>query len=199
MTKLKLTLAFALSIFLTSFIAESLPSSKKFNDLLNEAKMNFSKPKGFEETIVIVNKQQNYDYAIKSSTSPFEIRYIIKPLGNLYKEYERKEKTRKPGEANLNPNTFHATILQSTIYNISGGTADIIEMDKQLAKKEFNADWAATAFVMLDKEFGQDYKFCLVSALHKDNVGDAYCFYIANTKETLDSLAQPAFHGLKFK
>jgi hypothetical protein len=49
------------------------------------------------------------------------------------------------------------------------------------------------------KEFGQYYKYCLLITIHKDNVGDAYCFYLTNTQEGFTKNLQASFHSLKFK
>jgi hypothetical protein len=49
------------------------------------------------------------------------------------------------------------------------------------------------------KEFGQNYKYCMLVALHKSNIGDAYYFYLSDTKDDFNNNMDPAFHSLKFK
>ncbi|WP_169817148.1 hypothetical protein [Flavobacterium glycines] len=48
------------------------------------------------------------------------------------------------------------------------------------------------------KEFGQDYKYCMIIAIHKDDAADAYYFYLADDQQTLKEQMQAVFHSLKF-
>jgi hypothetical protein len=198
MKKIKLLGTGFLSLFMTSFTSERIP--KTFTDLLERANMTFQKPAELEETKIIENRQMNYEYAIKYPKKKFEVRYAIRPLDNLIREYEEKEKNKNPGDINIHPNQLYSSLLQVTTLNISGGQLpEIIEFEKEAVKQEFNADWGATTFVEVGKEFGQDYKYCMIVAIHKDNVADAYYFYLSDTKDGFDELMMPPFHSLKFK
>ncbi|MBK8343209.1 MAG: hypothetical protein IPL12_07700 [Bacteroidetes bacterium] len=44
----------------------------------------------------------------------FEVRYAIRPLDTLLREYTEKEKNKQPGDINLNPNNLYATLLKAT-------------------------------------------------------------------------------------
>lgn len=198
MYQIKKTVAGLLTLVLMSFSADNLP--KKFSDLLDRAQMTFIAPEGLKSTRIIENRQMNYEYALKYPATDFEVRYAVRPLDYLLKDYEQKEKNKKPGDINIHPNKFYNTSLQATILNISGGQMpEIKAFDKHAVKQEFNADWGALAFFETGKEFGQDYKYCLVVAIHKDDVADAYFFYLAKSQDRFDELMQPAFHSLKFK
>ena len=187
-----------LFVVLTSFNSDNLP--KTFTDLLDRATMKFEKPSNFGEIKTVENRQMNYEYAIKHTNKKFEVRYAIRPLDNLLKDYAEKEKKKKKGDMNINPNNLYNSFLQATVLNISGGQLpEFTEFGKESVKKEFNADWGATTFVNVEKEFGQDYKYCMIVALHKDNFGDAYIFYLSDTQDGFDELMSPAFHSLKFK
>lgn len=184
-----------LTLMLTSFILNILP--KEFTELLGRANMVFETPKEFQETKIIENQQMNYEYAIKSSKKNFEIRFAIRPLDSTLKEYQ--EKKNKKGNIIIDPNKIYSTSYVATILNITGGHLSKINVfDKGAVKQEFNADWGATTFVEVSKEFGQDYKYCMFVTIHKDNFGDAYIFFLSDSKEDFDELAQPAFHALKF-
>lgn len=187
-----------LFLVLTSFSSDNLP--KTFTDLLDRANLTFQMPTGFEETKTIENRQMNYEYAVKHPKKKFEVRYAIRPLDNLIRDYEEKEKNKKPGDINIHPNKLYSSLLQVTTLNISGGQLpEITVFDKQAVKQEFNADWGATTFVEVGKEFGQKYKYCMIVAIHKDNFADAYFFYLSDSKDGFDELMNPAFHSLKFK
>ena len=187
-----------LLLVLTSFTSDNLP--KTFTDLLDRANLTFQKPAGLEETKTIENRQMNYEYAIKYLKKKFEVRYAIRPLDDLLRDYKEKEKNKKPGDINIHPNKLYSSLLQVTTLNISGGQLpEVTLFDKQAVKQEFNADWGATTFVEVGEEFGQKYKYCMIVAIHKDNLGDAYFFYLSDSKDGFDELMNPAFHSLKFK
>jgi hypothetical protein len=187
-----------LLLVLTSFTSDNLP--KKFTDLLERANLIFEKPAGLEETKIIQNRQMNYEYAVKYPKNNFEVRYAIRPLDKLLHYYEEMEKNKKPGDENIHPNKLYSKLLQVTTLNISDGQLpEITVFDKDAAKEEFNADWGATTFVEVGKEFGQKYKYCMIVAIHKDNSGDAYFFYLSDTKDGFKELMNAAFYSLKFK
>ncbi|WP_298146309.1 hypothetical protein [Flavobacterium sp.] len=187
-----------LLLILTSFSSDKLP--KTFTDLLDRGNLTFQKPTGLEETQIIKNLEMNYEYAIKYPQRKFEVRYAIRPLDNLIRDYNEKEKKKNRGEINIHPNKLYSSLLQVTTLNISGGQLpELTVFDKHAVKQEFNADWGATTFVEVGKEFGQEYKYCMIVAIHKDNCADAYFFYLSDTKDGYDELMDPAFHSLKFK
>lgn len=171
-----------------------------FKRQLEDSAMMFEMPKGFVETSVIANKQMSYDYAIKHESKQFEVRFAIRPLTNLIKTYQEQEKSKKPGDVNIHPNRFYATSFQATVLNISGGLMpQLRQFPKQAIKSEFNAEWGATTFCEVAKEFGQNYKYCMVVAIHKDDLADAYYFYLSDKQETISQFIEPVFHCLKFK
>jgi hypothetical protein len=198
MNKIKTFSTGLLLLVLTSFTSDNLP--KTFSDLLDRANLTFQNPTEFIETNIIENQQMNYEYALKHPQRKFEVRYAIRPLDNLLSDYEEKEKNKKPGDINIHPNKFYLSLLQATTLNISGGQLpEVTVFDQQAVKQEFNADWGATTFVEVGKEFGQNYKYCMIVAIHKDNFADAYFFYLSDTKDGFGELMDPAFHSLKFK
>ena len=185
-------------ILLTNFTISDLP--KEFVELLDRAKMKFTEPNGYKRNDPIENEQMNYELAYKHSNKRFEVRYAIRPMDNLLKEYNAREKNKNKGDINIHPNKWYKNVFEATILNISGGQLPEYSIfDKEAVKKEFNADWGATVGVTVGKEFGQDYKYCLVVFIHKDNLGDAYVFYLYDDKDLIGEEMMPIFHSLKFK
>lgn len=197
MTRLQLALVGLLFLGLASFQENKLP--KTFTKLLDRGKMTFSKPFGLTEVATIDNDQMNYEYALKYPDKNFEVRYAIRPLDIFMKEYQESIKNKKEGESILHPNKYYSPSLQATVLNISGGQLpNISQFDKEAVKNEFNADWGATTFVTVGEEFGQSYKYCVVVAIHKDDIGDAYIFFLSDTKVDFEKNMQTAFHSLRF-
>ena len=185
-------------LVLTSFTTEKTTS--EFQKKLLEAKMNFEMPQNFKEVPIIANMQMNYDYAIKHVEKDFEVRFALHPLVDRLKDYNEKEKNKQPGEINRSPNKLYQGSFVAIAFNISGGKMlkGSSTFPPEAIKAEFNADWGAMTMVEAGKEFGQDYKYCVMVAIHKDDVADAYYFYLANDQQTIKEQMQPVFHSLKF-
>lgn len=198
MSKIKFFITGLCFVILTSFTSDNLP--KKFTDLLDRAAMTFDKPSEYSETHPINNEQVKYEYAIVNDAKDFEIRYAIRPLDEMLKNYNEREKNEKAGDVNIHPSKLYAASFQAIVINVSGGKMTKISPFKtEAVKKEFNADWGAITMVEVGKEFGQNYKYCFLVAIHKDNIADAYCFYLSNTKESITKNMQASFHSLRFK
>ena len=198
MHKIKLIITATLLLGLTSFKPENLPPT--FISVLASGKLTFEKPSDFKEVKIIENRQMNYEYAIKHPKKNFEVRYAIRPLDELMRQYEENMKNKGPDDVYISPNNLYATLFQVTALNISGGQdPNIIEFNEEAVKNEFNADWGATTIVEVGKEFGQKYKYCMLVAIHKDNCADAYYFYLSDNKEQIGELMDPAFHSMKFQ
>jgi len=188
------TFVFLLIILNFSAIGQDI---KEFKSLLGECGMNVNIPAGFIEAKIIENGDMNYEYAIKYPNKEFELRYAIRPI--RYKKYANDTvKNEMEGQRPFR-NSSYGTILQTIVLNITGGVDyEIRAFDKNAVKKEFNADWGATTFVELKSDFGKGYKYCMIVTIHKDDVADAYYFYLSNTKENFSKNEGPLFHTLRF-
>ncbi|HTE01518.1 MAG TPA: hypothetical protein VK668_19660 [Mucilaginibacter sp.] len=199
MHKLKYLGIALLFISISSFKVDDLPPG--FTDLLTRSQMTFTSPEEYTEVPFVKNGQMNYEYALKNHTKTFEVRYTVRPLDSLLKKFETMEKNKQPGDVNLSPNKFYYPAFIAIMTNIAGGKpmGRINEFDKTSVKNEFNADWGAINICEPVGEFGKGYKFCVGVALHKDNIGDAYYFYLTDNREDFQTLMPTIFHVLKFK
>jgi hypothetical protein len=187
-------------ILLFSFRSDSLP--KEFSSLLARAKLIFTATEGMTATKCIENEQMNYEYALKYNDKNFEVRYAIRPMDSLLAQYDRGKKN---GDLVIHPNKLGISLFEATLLNIGIGGENSGELpkysffDSAAVKSEFNADWGATAFVNIGKQFGgKKYKYCMVIFIHKDFVGDAYFFYVSDKKEGMSDLMEKPFHSLRF-
>lgn len=172
------TVALAITGFSQNSTNTDTTTSWSFESLLDSNNMTFEPPKGFIETEPIENGQMNYEKAYKHPTKRFEVRYAIRnhDFG------------------------FYEQMFQMTVLNISGGQLpEYSQFGTEAVKSEFGADAGATVMVQVGKEFGQDYKYCLVVYIFKKGVGDGYIFYMADDNEIISDLMMPIFHALKFK
>lgn len=157
-------------------------------------------PEDMIETPCFENVQMNYEYAVKYKEQEFETRFAIRPLDSLIVRYERE------GKHGVHPNNFGDMSFRAVLMNIaiggpqSGMMPEIYYFDSSDVKKEFKADWGAFAMVMTGKEFGGTaYKYCAAVAIHKDNLGDAYIFFLSDKEEGMLEKMRSSYYALKFK
>ena len=193
-----------MGIIVCSFVSDNLP--KDFKAVLERAHLSFEAPSGYASTKVIANDQVAYDYALKlkDPDKKFEVSYLIMPLDSMLIEY--KESLKDTSKTMIDPNTLYEKMMLVIALNAGGGTMpadgnmpEIQPFDSAAVKNEFNADWGGAVFITLGKEFGQNYTACMIVGIHKNNVADAYYFYLAEEKSDIPDLMKGPFHSLKFK
>ena len=192
---------FALAIVffaLTSFGQPDLP--KSFTDLLSRGDMMFETPDSMVSTPVIPNRPMAYNYALKYPAKNFEVRFAVRPTDEMWKQFKLTENDKKKDNVNYNPDSAYMSAFQTTLLNISATSElpKITDFEKNAVKEEFGADWGGTAFVYPSKLFGQNYKYCMVVCIHKNHAGDAFIFFLSDSKDGFNELVLPAFHALKF-
>ena len=66
---------------------------------------------------------------------------------------------------------------------------------------EFNAHAGGSAFVSVNSAFGKGYSYCMINAIHRVNIADAFIFYLFNDRmEIQNTMNRPdVYHALKFK
>jgi hypothetical protein len=173
------------SLILVTIIA-IIANAQTFDQLLNQTNMQFSIPPSFEAVSIINNPDVNYDFAIKSATAPLEIRYRIWPV-----DMEQK-----------NLNSIYEAVFITMGLNISNGKMIKSQpYPPESVKAEFGADAGRSGVVPIGSEFGKGYRFCLISVIHKDNVADAYVFYLYNDQRTIMGAltTDNIYHALKFE
>ena len=156
--------------------------SQNFHGLLKKHSMQFALPPGFEVTPVVDNGDVVYDYAVRSKTKHLEIRYRIWPIDE-------------------NPCDFEAMAITMGLNISDGNIMQTKHYPRQDVKAEFGADDGLAGMVRVDSDFGKGYKVCSISVIHKDNVADAYVFFLADDPKTLLSafFDEKAYHALRFR
>lgn len=171
-----------------------------FDSLLMRAHLVFEAPKDFIPTEPIENGQMNWEASYKHPTLDFEVRYAIRPMDVLLEEYAGFEREKKEGDILIHPNSLFASLYKVTLLNISGGQmVRHSEFHPEAVREEFNADWGAVAGTTTGAEFGQGYEYCLFVMLHKQNLGEAYIFFMADDSDLILKEMEPIFHNLRFR
>jgi hypothetical protein len=200
MKKLTLLSTVLLFILLTALRADNLPAL--FSNRLNRAQLTFTSPDQYKAVPIISNGQMHYEYALKHPDKNFEVRYAVAPLDSLFIQFEAMQKDKNSVSANMiGPNKLYYGAFLTTMINISNGTKQptIQEYPVEAVKHDFNADWGAFSFCYVGGEFGKGYKYCMGVALHKDNLADAYYFYLTNNTDDFQTTLVPIFYAMKFK
>lgn len=171
-----------------------------FDTLLQRSKMVFDFPQDFIPTEPIENRQMNWEASFRHPDKDFAVRYALRPLDNAMAEYEEHLRTQNQGDVFIHPNKWYLSLFQSTLLNISGGELpEIGPFPEAAVREEFNADWGGAAAVPCGPEFAHGYAYCLAICLHKDDVGDAYIFFMGNDMETISNEMNGIFHALRFQ
>jgi hypothetical protein len=169
----------------------------EFMSTLKDCGMNLNIPSGFIESKVISNDDMGYEYAVKYPDKDFELRYAVRPI--RYKIYANDTIRKDMEDQRAFRNSAYATIFETVMLNITGGVEyEVQAFDVSAVKKEFNADCGATSFVELKSDFGKGFKYCMMVTIHKDDVADAYYFYLSNSKDKFSENMKPLFHTLQF-
>jgi hypothetical protein len=167
--------------------SQSLPP--EFARLIHANALRFALPPGFSPTPIVVNEDVVYDFAVKSKTKKLEIRYHIWPL----------KPSSQSGEVDIN--SLHQAMLLSMVLNISNGKRGSVQAyPEESVREEFGADAGATTMISCDSDFGKGYSKCLISMIHKDNIADAYVFFLSDDPQVVGEaiMTDKTYHALRF-
>ena len=177
-------LQIAALLFVTSMTLEAQAVTRSPKSPFQPPSMNFTLPPGFVPTAVAKNPDVLYDYAIRPDSGNLEIRYRIWP--------EEKGRTSVPLDM----------MVRTMALNIGNGKAvEPQYATAEDARKEFNADAGCAVVVPVDSDFGKGYKYCLIWAVRKNGVGDAYIFFLYSESVMIANLfwKTDALHALRFQ
>lgn len=148
--------------------AQKIDQSAHFQELLLACQLEFLAPldAGYKDVSVLRNSVQNYDFAIRSRKEKLEIRYLLEP----YQE-------NNPGFE-----TPHIRSIQKLMH-LASNEQDFVmtglDVDPELLKEHFNADWGKIFFFRPKLRFC-NYQHVKMLSLFKEGQGMAYIFFLFN-------------------
>lgn len=196
------TAAFIAGLFLTAATAWAFARPPaEFASEMDRAHMVFSMPDSVTEVPVFANGQMHFEYALRTADS-LEIRYSIHPLDSEVLAYKAFLAHPKPGQKEVDPNKLYKVIFQTVLMNVSqemGKFRPVKEFDSAAVTNEFHADWGAFTPITPKGKFGEGYRYCLALAIHKNDLADAYVFFLANDPNKFRHWLPTFFYCLRFQ
>jgi hypothetical protein len=177
-------------VYIIGFRGRAQTTSTDFAKLVRSTGMRFAVPTGYDTAQVRTNGDVLYDFAIISKTRKLEIRYRVLPI------------QRVADEARSEANAIYSGMLITMGLNISGGQDPPYQAyPPGSVREEFGADAGATSFISCNSEFGAGYAKCLISVIHKEDVADAYAFFLFDDMQVLQTVltTDDVYHALRFQ
>jgi len=188
-----LVLLVAASGLATATTGGTEPARGLFEQLVDEAGLQFTPPPGFTDLNPETNPVLPYERALRHDSGQLEIRYIIRPLGRISIDYE------DPHNAAHEPNHLFPLLFESLINALSsGGNTPNKEYPPEQATELFNAGWAAAAVFDVNPDFSDRYSQALMIGMHKDNRADAYTVFLYNEYAAVKETIQDVRSNLSF-
>ena len=177
------------------------PAEKEgdFSLMLKKAKMKFVLPPEYIAADVVPDEQQNYHHAIRHRSLKMEVRYYIDPL-----DMAAYRRSLEPGSniRLVNPNNLHGMVTQTIVENLTG-TSKVRSagtFPPAAVKNEFGADWGASYLLMpVTGKFGAGFKLVSLVVLHREDVADAYIFFLFDDFTVYQQQMRNFFYALRFE
>lgn len=169
----------------------TVPAS--FEELAAGVGLSYTRPQGFDDTLVSVNPLWSYEHAVRNGAGDMEIRYVVRPIERMEIAYD------DPHSNAPEPNHIFPMLFQTLIGLLSDGKhTPSREYPPEQARSLFNAEWAAAALFDVDPRFNTDHKLALMIALHKTDLADAYVIYLFDDYKGAKPLIDASLGTLKF-
>jgi len=199
----KYFIAIALMGIIYTAKSQNVKPPESFEKTIENNGLMLDQPVGFVKTEPIKNTGMMYEYAIIDTAKHIEIRYAVRSLIERVKEYKKWQETKKEGEIRTDPNRMVNASIMAIGMNIANDFTKppaIQQFPAESVKKDFNADAGFFTVITPTKNFGKNYKFCMMVAIHKEGIADAYTFILSDDMENIKKYITPViFNALRFK
>jgi hypothetical protein len=171
--------------------------SKQFNEfsqLLAQANVTFTFPKGFKEIPAVNNEDFSFDYAMEIPGQEFEIWFQVKSLKQNWLSYERNHEQENPDSSYLKMGKAQAAAFTGEMDNfIRAIPANVLARYRADAGKSYLLN-------LLDLPETKHYKYALLITLQRNHTGTimAVCFTNEKDPEFFKNIDK-ASNSLQFK
>ncbi len=175
----------------TAAAREKATAPAGFDRLLEEADVELAIPADWREMPPPANDLFDFDRAWTSPDGRCEIRIAVRPIARMVIDYE------DPHSAAPDPNDIHPLVFTAMIGQFARqGEMPARDLPRSMARKAFNADWAALAAFGADPALNTRHSEALLLALHKSHTADVYILFLyddpARAREMLKQVLKVA-------
>ena len=177
---------------LTPAAQDAAPVS--FDRLMKEAGIVLSLPEGWKAVTPPSNPWFDFDRAWKSPDGTMEIRLAVRPIARMVLDYE------DPHSSAPDPNDMHGLMFTAMIGQFARqGEMPSRDLPRALARKTFNADWAAMAAFGADPALNTQHREGMLLALHKHRTADVFVLFLYDDPERSKPLLKDLLKVVRFK
>ncbi len=150
---------------------------KAFSQLLAQAHVTFTFPKGFREIPAVNNEDFSFDYALEIPGREFEIWFEVKSLSENWHSYERNHEQEYPDSSYLKRGKALAT-------NFTGETINFVREIPANVLARYRADAGKSYLLnLLDMPETKSYKYALLITLQRNHIGTITAVCFTNEKD----------------
>ena len=172
---------------------------KEFLQLLAQANVSFTFPKGFKEIPATNNEDFSFDYAMEMPGKDFEVWFQVKSQKENWASYERSKNDK--GRQLANPDSLYGDIGKAHAIALTGDNNYFIRNMPQNVLDRYNADAGKSYLLnLLDLPATKHYKYALLITLLRSHTGIILMVCFANEKDPeFFKNIDKASNSLKFK
>jgi hypothetical protein len=169
---------------------------------LDDAKLAFQMPPGFELLPVRPNRHVGHTFAMRSADGSLEVRYHVLVHADVARQLADLKKSDDAGHqtVTVDSNALGGANFMVNMLNVCAEAPDEPTTFSTLAVAlEFHASHGETLSCPVKKDFGGKYRFMTAWSLHQDDAGDVTAMVLFNDRKKSAVQFDQTFHALRFK
>ncbi|ABZ92682.1 Hypothetical lipoprotein [Leptospira biflexa serovar Patoc strain 'Patoc 1 (Ames)'] len=178
-------------------------NKENFTSLLNSNSMEIQNliPKQYEMVSVKKDGPFPYNYALKNQSNGVEIRYFIKSYKEKWEHYQEFIKN-NPNAVLVKPSDEgYVQDFILNLMNLAGENPKIQSnpLPEKVLANTFNANWGSNSLFEFDPKLKFNYKYCNLIVLHKNEMADAYIYFLGNDYRLVLEQSSEHFENVRFR
>jgi len=155
---------------------------REFSQLLNQASVVFTFPKGFKEIAAVNNEDFSFDYAMQMPGKDFEVWFQVKSQKENWASYERSDSDN--GKQLANPDSLYKDMGKAHASAFTGDNNYFVRNMPQNVLDRYNADAGKSYLLnLLDLPATKHYKYALLITLQRNHTGTIVMVCFTNEKD----------------
>ncbi|MEN0054656.1 MAG: hypothetical protein AAGC65_13365 [Mucilaginibacter sp.] len=155
---------------------------REFSQLLNQASVVFTFPKGFKEVPAVNNEDFSFDYAMQMPGKDFEVWFQVKSQKENWASYERSDSDN--GKQLANPDSLYIDMGKAHASTFTGDRNYFVRNMPQNVLDRYNADAGKSYLLnLLDLPATKHYKYALLITLQRNHTGTIVMVCFTNEKD----------------